>query len=735
MAPPTNSIWQLYKAVKKDDNSGACVFVFDPRKCTQPGADVLAANALRRSKVLRHPGVLTSVCTEENTGVVYLATEQVVTLESALPSIIKNPGALAWGLYQLASVLSFLNNDCHLIHGNVCFDTVYVTRCGDWKLGGLEFVSEIDNLHSSPLKAHCGLLNVRAPEVEKGMWDDIKQGSPWAVDSWLLGSLITRLFSSTRIPQTLVNAHLQLSAQMAGRRMNPADFMTKSYFDNPYVETFQFLESITLKDSSEREQFFKKLVKLLDELPENVCMYKILPHFITALDLQLYGANNSQLIRPLLKIAKNLSHQEYQLKIVPNVVKWFASPDKALRTNLLENIESIMEHLTPSLINDQVFPEVSNWFLDPNPALREATVRAMLFIVPKLAERTVNTHVLRFFAKLQLDPEPCIRTNTTICLGKITPFLSEATRKRVLIPAFCRPLQDPFPPSRIAGVTAFAVTKEYYTAQEVAAQVIPCVAPLLVDPEKKVRDEAFRCVNILLAYVEKAMSRQPETSPDSAGAVTSAASVPPGSGVFNWAMSSLSQKLATGPVPQLGGSAEPVQQPTAEKAPSRTVETAQAQAAKPAAATAEAAENAAGGDGWDDDGGWGDDVEVAPKPASRTAFSPAPAVQPQPPKRQSPHPGALTLSQPKSQPSASASHVVPHLPAATEDGGWGDGWGDDGGLGGGGGSGGGSGGGGDGWEDDWGNDDAATVKPAMSRLEAKRLAASKKAVNVNKKPT
>ncbi|GCC41439.1 hypothetical protein chiPu_0025168 [Chiloscyllium punctatum] len=36
--------------------------------------------------------------------------------------------------------LSFLVNDCGLIHHNVCVAAVYVDRAGEWKLGGLDYM-------------------------------------------------------------------------------------------------------------------------------------------------------------------------------------------------------------------------------------------------------------------------------------------------------------------------------------------------------------------------------------------------------------------------------------------------------------------------------------------------------------------------------------------------------------------------------------------------------------------
>ncbi len=36
--------------------------------------------------------------------------------------------SVCWGLHCVAKALAFINSDCKLIHGNVCRDSVFVTK-------------------------------------------------------------------------------------------------------------------------------------------------------------------------------------------------------------------------------------------------------------------------------------------------------------------------------------------------------------------------------------------------------------------------------------------------------------------------------------------------------------------------------------------------------------------------------------------------------------------------------
>jgi SCY1-like protein 1 len=87
---------------------------------------------------------------------------------------------------------------------------------------------------------------------------------------------------------------------------------------------------------------------------------------------------------PLLKIGKSLTSDEYNVQIIPSIVKWFGSQDINLKMNLLQNLEHFIEYLSNSVVNDQIFPNVATGFDNPSPVIRELTVRAMLQIIPKV---------------------------------------------------------------------------------------------------------------------------------------------------------------------------------------------------------------------------------------------------------------------------------------------------------------------------------------------------------------
>ncbi|KAM3866510.1 N-terminal kinase-like protein, partial [Diretmus argenteus] len=172
---------------------------------------------------------------------------------------------------------------------------------------------------------------------------------------------------------------------------------------------------------------------------------------------------------------------------------------------------------------------------------------SMLLLAPKLNETNLNQELMRHFARLQAkDEQGPIRCNTTVCLGKIAPYLNAGTRQRVLISAFSRASKDPFPASRSAGVLGFAATHNYYSVTESAARILPSLCTLTVDPDKTVRDQAFKAIRSFISKLET-VSEDPSKLAEIEKDVTSSAQPAGTSSTWTgWAVtgvSSLTSKL------------------------------------------------------------------------------------------------------------------------------------------------------------------------------------------------
>ncbi|ESW11736.1 hypothetical protein PHAVU_008G055600 [Phaseolus vulgaris] len=571
IAEPFPSAWGSWthsRGTSKDDGSPVSVFSLSGSNA-QDGHLAAARNGVKRLRTVRHPNILSFLHSAEietyDAGspkvTIYIVTEPVMPLSEKIKELglegTQRDEYYALGLHQIAKAVSFLNNDCKLVHGNVCLASVVVTPTLDWKLHAFDVLSEFDGSNetsSGQMLQYAWLVGsqYKPMELAKSDWDAIKKSPPWAIDSWGMGCLIYEVFSGLRlgkteelritgsIPKSLLPDYQRLLSSLPSRRLNTSKLIENSeYFQNKLVDTIHFMEILSLKDSVERDTFFRKLPNLAEQLPRPIVLKKLLPLLASALE---FGSAAASALTALLKMGSWLSAEEFNVKVLPTIVKLFASNDRAIRVGLLQHIDQYGESLSPQVVDEQVYPHVATGFSDTSAFLRELTLKSMLILAPKLSQRTISGTLLKYLSKLQVDEEPAIRTNTTILLGNIGSYLNEGTRKRVLINAFTvRALRDTFPPARGAGIMALCATSSYYDITEVATRILPNVVVLTIDPDSDVRTKAFQAVDQFL-QIAKQHYEKTNASDTTGAASVGSSSVPGNASLLGWAMSSLTLK-------------------------------------------------------------------------------------------------------------------------------------------------------------------------------------------------
>ncbi|PWA65021.1 protein kinase family protein with ARM repeat domain-containing protein [Artemisia annua] len=560
--------WTHSRGTSKDDGSPVSIFSLTGSNAND-GHLAAGRNGVKRLRTVRHPNVLSFLHSTEaeifdgssTKVVIYIVTEPVMPLAEKIKELglqgIQRNEYYAWGLYRIAKAVSFLNNDCKLVHGNVCLESVVVTPTLDWKLHAFDALSEFDGnneVSTGPMLQYEWLIGsqYKPMELAKADWATIRKSPPWAIDSWGLGCLIYEIFAGLKlskteelrntssIPKSLLPDYQRLLSSMPSRRLNSSKLAENcEYFQNKLVDTIHFMEILNLKDSVEKDTFFRKLPTLAEQLPREIVLKKFLPLLASALE---FGSATAPALTAFLKMGAWLSPEEFNQKVLPTIVKLFASNDRAIRVGLLQHIDQYGESFSAQVVDEQVYPHIATGFSDTSAFLRELTLKSMLVLAPKLSQRTLSGSLLKYLSKLQVDEEPAIRTNTTILLGNIASHLNEGTRKRVLINAFTvRALRDTFPHARGAGLMALCATSSYYDAQEIAARILPNVVVLTIDPDSDVRSKAFQAVEQFLQIVKQ--YHEKTYAGDGTEATGSGiTSLPGNASILGWAMSSLTTK-------------------------------------------------------------------------------------------------------------------------------------------------------------------------------------------------
>lgn len=567
---PYRTAWGGWKHFQGTSNSdGSAVSIFRTSSTNKQDPKLTSArNGVKRLRTLRHPNVLsfkdTAELDERGEIIIYLVTEPVTPLLDVLQTLDMSGPArqeyVAMGLYHIAKAVSFINSDCKLIHANICMRAVVVTETLDWRLHGLDLMTEHMATGDLPLMSASWMVGAQYKplEIAKCEWSVIQQGPPWAVDSWGLGCLMQEAFNGQEmgsmeelrntapIPKPVLQDYQRLLSSQPARRLNPAKLAESNVLKNKLVDTIAFLENLAVKDSAEKDLFFKRLPQAIPELPLPVLRRKLLPMLAQALT---FGGAPAVALGSILQIGNSMDESEFTARVVPCVSKLFTSTDRSIRRSLLENIDAFGKHLTQSIVEEQIYPNVTTGFTDSNAYLRELTLKSMLTLAPKLSQRTLSNSLLKFLAKLQVDEEPPIRANTTILLGNLAPHLSEATCKRVMLNAFTRALKDSFPPARSAGLKAMMATKQSYAAEEAAGRVLPCVAPLAVDPVPEVRHAALATLEAFVKMLQEhsATRDSAASSSDAVGGAQQAGASGWSAGLgsnLGWALSSFGASKA-----------------------------------------------------------------------------------------------------------------------------------------------------------------------------------------------
>ncbi|KAI8358023.1 armadillo-type protein [Mortierella sp. GBAus27b] len=560
-----STIWSLHRGTKREDNSPVSILCFD---CVRQRDKLpLARNAFKKFRTIRHPDLIKYIDGVETEANIYIVTDAVTPLQDHLRSDL-DPNLIRWGLYKVANVLKFLTVDASFIHGNIRTSSIFITRSGEWKVGGFEALSSLKEDQPAIL-TFAGLIpdsnRYAPPEVKKKSWNVVKEYELWSADTWHYACLIYEVYNGTfttieqlaqpgKIPAEMAPFYKNLLRPDPKTRPSVGDFLdkglqAKGFFQIDLIQVVQFLENFSVKEPLQRDTFLRKLDMQIDRLPEEFCRYKVLPELIHALE---YGSGGAKVLPPIVKIGAGLEEQEYDAMIGTALVKMFASTDRSIRLSLLENLGGFIDRINKRVVNDKIFPSMALGFTDTAPIIREWTVKSVLLVIGKLSDKVINYDLLKYLGKLQTDEEPGIRTNTVICLGKIAKYLNDSTKTKILVPAFTRSLRDTFAHARVASLMALNATSDSYDKADIATKIIPHISLTLVDTEKIVRVQALKTLDTFIKRVEKLVESMPDsaivdTGRDSPnGTPRPAASTPASETWAGWAVSSITKKLVTG---------------------------------------------------------------------------------------------------------------------------------------------------------------------------------------------
>eukprot|EP00624_Nannochloropsis_granulata_P003343 evm.model.NODE_26981_length_61533_cov_35.017178.21 len=284
--------WALFTGRRKADGAEVSIHKLDKINTLKLKVEA-GMHGFQKMKTMRHPYILQYLDGADLEKEVVLVTEPVIPLMEWLATLKPEfrEEQVAWGLRCLAAALEFLTGvPRRMTHGMVCSHNIFVTKAGDWKLGGLDLLCEWrqggkDIFH---FQLHEALVppEYRAPERRNNNMDLMLRSVPGALDVWALGVLIGNVVELTegKAPSgPLASVQRRLLSENPKDRPSAGQILRHSYFSpkgsKELIRVLEFLENFSLKEDAEKLEFFNSLVPLVAQLPPEVGIYKILPTF------------------------------------------------------------------------------------------------------------------------------------------------------------------------------------------------------------------------------------------------------------------------------------------------------------------------------------------------------------------------------------------------------------------------------------------------------------------------
>eukprot|EP00924_Labyrinthula_sp_SR-Ha-C_P004628 snap_masked-scaffold_1-processed-gene-6.30-mRNA-1 protein AED:0.43 eAED:0.43 QI:0/0/0/0.5/1/1/2/0/709 len=508
----------------------------------------LAKNFFKRSKILRHPNLLTFLDGIETSDLIIIVTEKSLPLSDFLTANLLTKQELqmilSWGTVSLLQALKFVNVDCKSFHG-LMFPPSPLDSIGR-TLGHLS----LENPNILPA-TYCPKER-RFNEVKR-MYSDISK-----VDIFGLGCIIFECFNgkfydSGDVYDKSKLAKLPQMFQSFVKNFTISDFDSRPGIENvfssqaiqklrniSFCKTMNFFEEANFKTNREKIEFLTELEKTLGKFPRVSLSYKLIPSLKKLLEFENMrkgevpnvGGKKSipsaiwscvlKIMDPIMKSDSTEKEQVLDQVFLPAMYVAFSSKDRQGRLEVLKSLPLFIEYIPQEKLNKpphSLFTRIISGFSDNSVAMKEATLRAITVIAGKLDSKNINDVVIKALLKLLEDPQPSIITNTVVCLSKLLGFFSEETRVKVIMGVFPKALKSSQHHTRTAGIKAIISSLTFFVVDDAnslktrekiiiqgkhfATKILPSLALAMVDGHKTVRNEAKIAIHKVVSKLEE----------------------------------------------------------------------------------------------------------------------------------------------------------------------------------------------------------------------------------------
>ncbi|KRY69062.1 SCY1-like protein 2 [Trichinella pseudospiralis] len=557
-------LWKVYKGYKKSSKKEVSLWLFEKKlldKFTTHSERNQVIDSIRRGVCqltrLKHPYILTvEHPLEESRDSLAFCTEPIFaslantlgridnmppTIPAELDSFSFENVEVKHGLLTLLHALSFVHTDAHILHNNICPESIMITKRGCWKLAGFEFCSscksssdqqvQFDELRYDdclPVFAQPS-LNYLAPEIILGGRIDT------SADIYSFGVLIFAIFNKGRpifdyenninrfeakirelkamplpltnnIPDVLKEDFKLCFVLTPDLRPDASQLSRIEFLDSSDVKCLERLENMCQLNVGEKIEFLNELDNFLGKCSKRVCYWKILPWLIDELKIPVTAS--AALLR-IICIAKKLTQNEYQLRILPPVLEMMKSDDVKVRALLLGEMQFLLENTPQSEIKSSMLPFLFSSLDVQVPALLELALKSIPTVIHLIDSKTMKNPLLPTLLRLATDVQVLsVKVNALLCIGSIVNSLERWMIMEILIPTLAR-INSHEPGVLMVLLGIFQVifnNKQFNLSKEIMAKY--CLPSLLMASVENglnlVQFESFmKLIKEMLSKIEK----------------------------------------------------------------------------------------------------------------------------------------------------------------------------------------------------------------------------------------
>ncbi|XP_072379255.1 protein-associating with the carboxyl-terminal domain of ezrin isoform X1 [Diabrotica undecimpunctata] len=352
--------------------------------------------------IYRHPCIVKYVSSWHKNSKYYLAVEEITPLSREISKL--SGLQISVGLHSILKALNFLHSHAEVSHNNVCISSIYVSKEGNWKLGGMEFLCKYKDLTVDYLNKSKSSRYSKSIDPNEEQLFQMNSTRKDFIDIYAFGVLASDLLKTSKdesdmdsLENFLGFCKNELLNTDFSKRPTFKSILDQEFFNNDFITINSFLLELPVKNDNEKLNFFQNLKHKLFKFEEEIVASQLSGLLLSRLVLLNKTAQTSLL--PFLLTPQTgdeneekstlFSENTFKKYLCPKLLEIFKVRDVEIRLLLLTFFPKYMHTFSHEDLQNRILPELLVGIKDTNDHLVSITLTTLALLVPILGSETV----------------------------------------------------------------------------------------------------------------------------------------------------------------------------------------------------------------------------------------------------------------------------------------------------------------------------------------------------------